>query len=172
MCFLFFRSSLFMNASHAALGNFWGHQKRFDCVDVEIVVDGVRRKLAVCNTRTVEWICVEKAIDGRHFNVTVRCDGMRLWRRRYNRRVGGERWLCGVDLFESRVLIDKLIVLKTFKPASFKWNTFEILRKILRKSWRCHLSIRSPHRHRSSMLMSRNSDCYTLSLLRATDDSP
>lgn len=103
------------NISHAALRDFRGHQKRFDGVDVKIVVDVVRRNFTILAFRTVKRICIKIAINWRHFNVTVWCDWLRFRRRRQNRWVGWHR--CG--LFESRVLIDKLIILKRWN-ASFK----------------------------------------------------
>jgi hypothetical protein len=102
--------------SHAAFGDLRGHKESFDGVDIEIVVDRVRRQLALW---TVKGIRIVIAINGRHFNVT-RCDGLRFWRGRDSRRVSWERWQNGCRVFEASILIDKLIILKRLARHSYE----------------------------------------------------
>lgn len=104
--------------SHAAFGNFWGHQKSLNGIDVKIVVNRVRGKFAILTLRTVKGIWIIITIYWRHFNVT--CDGLRFWRRRDNCRVGWEWWQNGGRLFEASILIDKLIVLKRLARHSYE----------------------------------------------------
>lgn len=65
------------NFSHATFGHLRRHQKRFDGVDVEIIVDGVRRQVSVVCLRTVEGIRTEAVA---HFTVNGRRNGLRFWR--------------------------------------------------------------------------------------------
>jgi hypothetical protein len=60
-----------MSISHAALGHLRCHQQRLDGVDVEVVIDGVGRELAVWPLGTVEGIRAVAAAHRRHLNVTV-----------------------------------------------------------------------------------------------------
>lgn len=112
-----------INISHATFGHFRGHQQSLNGVDVEVVIDGVGRRLTVgIGFGRVERIRVVASAHRRHFDVSG------LWCRGDNHRVGGVRGRTAGGIFESCALCNKLIVLKARSVIQMKyvWNFVEL----------------------------------------------